>query len=895
MKRIMTHIVILFFILPAATYSQCKNQSQLEQSVTIEDVSDGIDHYYQNLIVQDIAISRQQPFREVTLKLDYKLSYLTDQCLPDRIEIRVLPVKVKCTRLIYEGFDISSSIRPENADLVFYLTEQDGYVSDSLVFFNIAVEKDSGLYTSLTWIKDDTSSHTAVSFGRAVFHYTKYSYEVFRDRLLQIDNYHAASLVADSALYWISDGFLAETTDKPRMIMRQMELERIINHINPLKFSSFVATGQDDILGLEGKYRELLRMSTRYSAIISYDLFNYPSSGHVLLLNEFLNDYIDRFDYYDRLAFRTDFRFVNFIEGLATPVFNNADLAKLYALLEKQRGWADQSLHQWAGISVMALVDRGDRFAHTGNQLRAITYFSAAYKLSLLTNQFDYQPVVFRKVGNMKKEIAASYTEISRKAALSDNPVLAVQYFQNAKKMFSEQDFMCFEPGWLKDYEGWLFQNLVNQAVINIDRGNYSKALGYLNEIQNYCIIENSYPLPEKFHSWMRTVRDGIYHNLLDKAQNLLQSEETAEAVQVFRSAVGMRLTAGYRISKDLLESKLEVAFRQLQYEELIDEGIRYYAKDEFSPALYYFNKADLLERLSLNNTYPRLFTYRQNAARQVIVQFLSEGRIRAWAYDFKGAQKMLNQTEKMLEDYRIGKNDSLTAQYKSLEENVSRRECEKIFADYKNLVALADSAVSGRDYILALRTFNEAVDLSLAHLDCRIKDDEAWYQKVMMEAPAAFQEMERELEALSENSCIEYLVFFQKLKNYYYHKKLLQQGVVFVPLFDRVVMMKDTSFLTCMLNHYLMLKDHDHSLLLLKRLQELGTPAGQLKLEQKSLGASLARRDAMNEAIAEPWETMGSYTEHGEWYRSFKWSYKFSWLKAKDWKLKYWPLIWKK
>jgi pentatricopeptide repeat protein len=163
------------------------------------------------------------------------------------------------------------------------------------------------------------------------------------------------------------------------------------------------------------------------------------------------------------------------------------------------------------------------------------------------------------------------------------------------------------------------------------------------------------------------------------------------------------------------------------------------------------------------------------------------------------------------------------------------------------------------------------------------------------MEAPANFQQKEKELEILTDGSCSDYINFFQDLKNYYYRNKLIEQGMVFIPLNERIIKAKDPYFLTCMLDYYLTLKDFENALKLLERLRETGYSASSLAVRQKSLGASLARRDATITGIENPWDILDSYTGSDKWYREFKRSYKINWLKSTNWKMKYWPFIWKK
>ncbi len=167
-----------------------------------------------------------------------------------------------------------------------------------------------------------------LSFSRAVFHFSKSSYEKFRDRILQIDQYYAASLLADSTLIWAGHGFLSETGNRAEMILRQLELERIIKYIRPQRFNPDFGSGLNDINELTSKYQQLIRVNNRMKAIIEYNSFLPESQDRTISEIELLKNYLDRLDYYHFLAFGTDFRFVNYIDSLATPEFNNAGIIK---------------------------------------------------------------------------------------------------------------------------------------------------------------------------------------------------------------------------------------------------------------------------------------------------------------------------------------------------------------------------------------------------------------------------------------------------------------------------------------------------------------------------------------------------------------------------------------
>ena len=135
----MAGLIILFFILPEIASPQCLQNYTSNQAVSIQGIRNGIDHYYQNLIIQDVAIANQQKFEDISLDFDSRFEYQVDFCQKDQVVITVRPVHVKCRPLFYRSFDISASAWPETADLVFELKHENGIVTDSLIFYDIKV------------------------------------------------------------------------------------------------------------------------------------------------------------------------------------------------------------------------------------------------------------------------------------------------------------------------------------------------------------------------------------------------------------------------------------------------------------------------------------------------------------------------------------------------------------------------------------------------------------------------------------------------------------------------------------------------------------------------------------------------------------------------------------
>ena len=123
----------------------------------------------------------------------------------------------------------------------------------------------------------------------------------------------------------------------------------------------------------------------------------------------------------------------------------------------------------------------------------------------------------------------------------------------------------------------------------------------------------------------------------------------------------------------------------------------------------------------------------------------------------------------------------------------------------------------------------------------------------------------------------------------------MAEYGIIFTPLFDRVSVSADSTFLAGMFRHFVRQRDYDHALLLLTRMKELGIESGSMAAEQEMLAGQMARRDVQKATGDKPWELLSTYTGKDKWYRPFGKTYKMSWLKATDWKMGNWPLIWKK
>jgi hypothetical protein len=255
-----------------------------------------------------------------------------------------------------------------------------------------------------------------------------------------------------------------------------------------------------------------------------------------------------------------------------------------------------------------------------------------------------------------------------------------------------------------------------------------------------------------------------------------------------------------------------------------------------------------------------------------------------------------MEQAGSMMAGYQIAAGDPLRVEYERLKNEVFTSQCLEARNVYDDLMEQVFRKREAQDFVAALNLANEAVDHSLDHISCKIRDDQAWYQKVLLEPLAGYQQKELALQQLAYGSPEPYLKAFRELNSYYSRQKLLEQGVVFIPLKERVLKADDMDFLTGMYDHYVRMNDPEQCLALLHLLQEKGAEQKAMSGRQKDLAKLIAKEDAENiDSESMPWDYMRAHVGTDPWFRPFRWSYKLAWIGETKWKIRYWPLIWKK
>ena len=895
-KRIIVATVILFtfFNLGPAT-AQCLEILSESGFEEIHGIDGRPESYYRNLIIQDIGLANQQLFEEVRIRFGFNFRYRVDQCQEGALKIEVMPFRISADPLFYRGFDISGPVEPEKADAVFYIFNGLGIMTDSLLIQGIPVEKDSSLYSLRIIPRDPFDGHDSVVFARASFHYAQATYEHFRDRIMEIDRYYAATELADSAYHWANRGFMRETDSLPWLVLRQYELERVLYYVDPESTASFISPAQLETTKLSRLYSTMQGMQTRYNGLVIYGSFKGRTKLSIPEARRIIDSYFNLLDYYNRMAFTGDFRNLSFLEPIASPLISNSllnhyslEIARVFLINSVQ-------IREFSYLLVSDQARRGEACLLLGDQARALKYYRSAYNIAVLSGDCG-QDSLFLNICKIRKDIVTSWLEISRKSCLAGNPQMAARYFRNAVDQIGNDRFSECSNHVAGGYEEWMYATFLAKAEELIDKGENRKALEYLEEIQSRCSVSVDYSCPPELTGLFKSAITGIYLEYISEAARLWDQGAFSQSGLMLEKATGMRTSSGYAIPADPREMKMDGVFRQARYDEYITKGVQNLGWRQPEKALYYFNKAYVLET-SYNLAKPdqQLPRYRLAAARRVIQMKMSDTRARAIISDFEGYQALLAEVSAMIESYGFSQGDSLLASYLELEQVGSASACKQITGDFNKMMAEVLQRKAGGDFIGAYDMAGQAVQFSLDHLECMIDDSRAWYEKVVLEPLAEFQEKGRALQVYEGVSPQAYMKAYRDYSQVYYSRKLIDAGIELPSLYAKVLQSDDVGFLQRFLKLYIDQHNLNQALAVLYKLKDMGVDASSVKNEQKDLAQHLAERDAITLKAEKPWEILDGYASPGKWYWNLRWKYKFTWIGKTGGKIKYWPILWKK
>ena len=362
----------------------------------------------------------------------------------------------------------------------------------------------------------------------------------------------------------------------------------------------------------------------------------------------------------------------------------------------------------------------------------------------------------------------------------------------------------------------------------------------------------------------------------LDK-ENIEPTENLLNEALVFQKENKVTNSAIYETENLLM------ALDKLKYKQYISKGQESLNLNLSNEALDYFLKAKALEKDKVAFPDYNLNFYIQCTGKPLLLDALSDAKLKAWSNDISTAKKLENTIKLNITTYLLSEDSLIISQYKDLENRIKDQECVNLEFEVDKKYLSAKRFIEKADYISAyeillqsrdnLKTINYCpVDsLKIISLQNEINDLYNYQNNQKLIADAIFNLKFEKADSIFKTS--------QKL---YDSSLTVKNELKPYDIGDILTTIYDCSTLKLITEYYLENTDYENTLNALQCAKENNCKALDFEEIQKKSAVCMAIRDykAVNKINIDT--QFKNYDVEQEWFAIFKKSYKNKILKLK-------------
>jgi len=885
--------ILLFSSLPVVSQDTSPAQSTATSSLVFNGLSGARSEYYRNLMIQDISLPQQIPAESVGFRLDIVVNYEVRKNGASQHQIKINSVAVTCDTVKYFGFDISSAVKPHFSTLSFKIKNSLGFIEDSVFFSDVPVGTDPSLYVSKSFQTVSRNPHVEFSSARLIF--DEKAYETFRDEIALLDDYFAAAAILDSLMVWSDNHFPSGDGSVWGNYLQQLEIGRILSYIDHSPILMAVENKGLDPANAREKLENARRKKLRAETILHRQVDEELDGITRKPLTYWTDRYFEWITGYEDLANAADHRFGQYYSGLSGLRIDNGLMVHQFKLLRKILAHADENFHLPGTVYLLPrifkklYIEEASERILAGDIVSAVDLLENAHKLQGKVPGMDKGIDLEKEIDALKYELASFYLSLARMAAGKNNSSMSEGYLEMAGKIFEEMVAGEESSSMIAHVEQELYRQYFEQARALISQEEYRRAYQNLVYLQTKCSM-GKLDCTGEMKTLSRIALAGMYEQLLVKAIHRMQMDDWEECKASLDEAVNLRKASIFSINRDKREAEVALWLDQQVYDEDILEGVRYLHYGEHDIALYFFNKALLLENTTRIRKNEELIGFLRQASKPVVMERIEAGRARARGFFFEEGWEIVAECREMIKRFDLYSDAEVAGAIDDLVELLKLSQCEKFGQDYHQFLQQSEDRKEAGDYLQALDLVNEAIRMVLDDTICDVNDQEAWLARAVLEYPAEFAKKEKRALSFMPSEPESLIKYYHELQEYYMTMELEENGVVFVPLHIRVMQENDLPFLQSMMEYYFRLRDREKTVDVMKRMWMLHgySPPAWL---QKELAGWLAGLD-MKSGCPDPLICLNSYAPADRSFKTFRRNYKWSWVTKSGLKIRYLSLF---
>ena len=853
--------------------------------------------YYSNFIIQEIAKSIQKRPDYTQFKVSYILMQKLIKIDSNNYKV-ILEIKNFAANgdIMYRGINVAKMLIPNEFDyhIKIFRKSNGNLLSEGTeiahrVYRNIPLNGNLGYYSILELPFSDTinDAQYSISITDQKMYFNEDGKNRFIRYMAYINDYFQSDIIIGNALAKVQEIDTDNIDFLPFYNIELKEVEQTILGIESAQYPQNLALHESDPIQFLQKMGSLTQQTSQKRHLLNQqlsvlDMLFYQKGNDFMQLGKLK----DAEKYYNKSLKINQF-YAPAQYQLARMQFNNGMLdtsAQMtnMALLKMNPDPSTQQLLIQLGKNIYTeLLNIGEKQSTEQNFNESIQTFERAKWFCTTTPGMTCTDRVNKGLAQARYGIYHSYLKVAEKAIENQRLDIAGNYINQSiiyQKKYSSE---IIAPTESMNLMGELSNAYVEKGHKMNKEKKYDIALYQFSKADSLLKTYSTLTPISSLNSGIRFSRNGIYHQLVDRAKIKLENGKLNDAENACNEALNYQ----QKYKKDIPDKSTAMSvmskIKKERYDIAIGTGQKKLSASENKDALQNFITARNLEKEYSFKKNDSLNILIQIAAKPVVMQKIKDGQVKAWGNKLSEARDLYQEASGDLKIYGLEKDQDLQTELNKLKDKIFSQECTNAENEYNAKLNQASKQISHGDYSSAATSYQQAINVTNASILCNIDNSFARIEKKRIKPAMEYQSIMKNVSELSAR--LNYTECINKLNLssvFYTSNRIDTFGLTHPSTLNFIQNSTDVNFIFFGVEYYMNNKDYDASLILLKELMKINYPVKYTKNIQYQLGSKMAIRDKIANPSANYKINIVKYTEGEKYLKYFTKKYKKTWKK---------------
>lgn len=859
--------------------------------------SPGARDFYSNFIIQEIAksIPKRTDYTsfKVTYKLQQKLTKLDSNHYKIYLEIKDFDANGD---ILYRGINVANMLIPNEIDYQLYVYRNEGNnlrpVEKEILhkaYRSTSLTGNLGYYPILELAFSDTVSDAQyiLKITEQKMFYNEQGKSQFQQHMAYVNDYFLSDAIIGNGFAVVQQINIDNIDKLPFHDIELKEIEADIFSIESAHFPENLNLHSNDPIDFLNKMTSLKQQADQKRFQLNQQLSvldmlyyqrgnDFMAEGNLSEAERYYNKSLQVNPFYAPAQYQLARMLYN-----SGYVDTSAQMINLALLKMNPDPSTQQLLIQLGNDVYNELLSMGERQTSEQKFNESIDLFESAKWFCTTTPGMTCNDRLYKGLSQARYGIYHSYLQVAEKAMQNKRLDIAGNYINQSLEYQKQYQDQIIAPT-----ESMNLMDKLSRAYI--DRGHqlnrenkFELALYNFGKADSLITTYPSLTKQDDIASGIKFSRNGIYRQKTDAARIALETGKLDDAESLCNDALNYQEQYARDVSDRSTAMSVMTKIKKQRYDIAISDGENSLNSSDNQKALTNFLLAKNLEKDYNFSKNDSLDIFIRIAAKPLTMQKVKDGQVKAWGNKLTEARTLYAEASTDVKVYGLEKDKEIETELLALKEKIFSQECANAEAEYKAKLDQASKQISRGDYSSAAQSYQQAIDVSNASLLCNIDNSFARNEKQRIKPAMEYQNQMNSVMDLAARSNYTECINKLKITGIFYETNRIDTfGLNHATTLSFIQNSSDVNFVFYGVDYFIIEKDYDSSLILLKELMKRNYPVKYTKSIQNQLASKMAIRDK----IANPGNDYNinilKYTEGEKYLKYFKKMYKKTWKK---------------